>query len=110
MGEQADQPAPVVVTLPAEIDMTNAEETSGELTTVFGSGASLVIADMAGTVFCDTAGLRALLRAQAAADARGVALRFVIPPDGLVRRALELTGFVRVLPVYASAAEAIGSR
>lgn len=99
-----------MVTLPAEIDLTNSEPTSGELIAAFKPGVSLVIADMAATVFCDTSGLRALLSAHEAADGQGISLRFVVPPDGLVRRALELTGIIQVLPVYDSPEEALRGR
>jgi anti-anti-sigma factor len=101
------QPAPVVVTLPAEIDTMNAELAAAELTATFEPGVTLVIADMTATAFCDTSGLRALVRAYEDADGRGIPLRFVVRPDGLVRRSLQLTGIVQLLPVYASLDDAV---
>lgn len=99
--------APVVVVPPAEIDLTNSELASGMLTAAFMPGVTVVIADMTATVFCDTAGTRALVRAHEEAARRGITLRFAIPANGSVRRVLELTGLIRVLPVYASLDEAL---
>jgi anti-sigma B factor antagonist len=109
MGEQVVHSAPVVVTLPAEIDLTNSELASRMLTAAFMPGVTVVIANMTGTVFCDTAGTRALVRAHQEAAARGITLRFAVPANGGVRRVLELTGLIRMLPVYASLDEALHS-
>jgi anti-sigma B factor antagonist len=109
MGEQVVHSAPVVVALPAEIDLTNSDLASGKLTAAFRPGVTVVIADMTETVFCDTAGTRALVHAHKEAAAGGITLRFAVPANGSVRRVMELTGLIRVLPVYASLDEALHS-
>jgi len=96
----------VVVALPAEIDVTNSDEVLATLTRSLTPGVSVVIADMTATVFCDTSGVRALVTAHQDAAARDAELRFAIPEGESVRRVLELTGIIRVLPVYASLDEA----
>jgi anti-sigma B factor antagonist len=107
MGEQVVHSAPVVVALPAEIDVNNSGLASGKLTAAFIPGVTVVIADMTATVFCDTSGARALVRAHEQAAGREITLRFAMPPGGSVRRVLELTGLISVLPVYASVDEAV---
>jgi anti-sigma B factor antagonist len=89
-----------VVSLPAEIDVTNAGEILTLVTDVLAPGVTIVIADLTGTRFCDSAGLRHLLLAHRQAARAGVRLRLVIPPDGPVGRIAELTGISRYLAVY----------
>ncbi len=62
-------PGPVVLRLPAEIDMTNAERVGEELCSAFTRGAAVVIADLTSTVFCDCAGARQFVLARNCADA-----------------------------------------
>jgi anti-anti-sigma regulatory factor len=61
----------VVVTLPPEIDMSNASQVQARLMAALESGARLVIAEMSGTTFCDVRGARAIMRAGEAATAAG---------------------------------------
>jgi anti-sigma B factor antagonist len=69
-------------------------------------GVDVVIADMTSTTFCDSSGVHAVVFAHEAAVARGIELRLVVPPDGSVRRVLQLIGVGSVVPVYSSLAEA----
>src|SRR5712691_10309647 len=51
-----------VVTLPPEIDVTNADMVREDLLSVMNQGAVLLIADLSKTTFCDSAGVSALVR------------------------------------------------
>jgi anti-anti-sigma factor len=93
--------APVVVVLPQEIDITNADSMRGRVRSALSPGVTVVIADMMSTAFCDIAGCRNLLCAHDDAGACGAQLRLVIQPGG-VRRVLKLLGFDRLLAVYPS--------
>ena len=53
----------VVVVLPAEIDMANADGVGEQLRSAFTPGVTIVIADMTATVFCDSYGIRSLVLA-----------------------------------------------
>jgi hypothetical protein len=66
--EQAAEP--VIVRLPAEIGMDNAEDVGEQLSSAFTPGVTVVIADLASTVFCDSAGARQFVLAHQLADAR----------------------------------------
>lgn len=106
MSEAEPAPAPVVVTLPAEIDAANAERVGGQLQAAFTPGVTVVIADMTSTVFCDSAGMRHLILADDCAAAHGAQLRLAVPP-GHVLRVLTLMGLDRLLSIYPSLAAAL---
>ena len=110
MGDQVAEATPVIVVLPAEIDVTNAGEVLAALAGAFAPGVSLVIADMTSTIFCDTSGVRALVEAHDRAITDDIGFRLAIRPEGSVRRVLELTGIIRVLPVYLGMDEAVNPR
>ncbi len=107
MSDQARQVKPVVVVLPAEIDVTNSEHVLDQLVTSLAPGVDIVIADMTGTSFCDSSGVHAIISAHEAAVSRGIKMRLAVSPDGSVRRVLQLIGVGHVLPVYPSLAEAM---
>jgi anti-sigma B factor antagonist len=109
MNDQAARVVPVVVVLPTEIDVTNAEQVYGQLTAAFGPGVGTVVADMTGTVFCDSSGVHAIMRANDHAAARGVRMRLAIAPDTSVRRVLQLIGAAKVIPVHESLGEALAA-
>lgn len=99
---------PVVITLPAEIDATNADSTREQLAAAFAPGA-LVIADMSATTYCDSTGIRALLMAHKQAAAGGTDLRLLIPVPGVLR-ILQVAGAGTVLPVHQSLDGALVAR
>jgi len=95
-----------VVTLPAEVDLDNAEQVREDLLSVVAQDASLVIADMTATSFCDSAGVAALVRVarRAAANASGLRLAASAPA---VTRVLGLTGVDKLIKIYPSTAAAL---
>jgi anti-sigma B factor antagonist len=107
MSEQRAQIMPVVVVLPAEIDVTNSDEAYQQLDAALAPGVGAVIADLTSTSFCDSSGVHAILRAHDRATAREIAFRLAVSPGGSVRRVLELTGATSIMPVYATVAEAM---
>jgi anti-sigma B factor antagonist len=99
--------APAVVEMPAEIDVTNSEQVTGALNAALASGVTVVIADMTSTVFCDSSGVRTLLHAHLEAQAHNARFRLAMPPDSPVRRVLQLTGTLQVIPIYPAVPEAV---
>jgi anti-sigma B factor antagonist len=93
--------APVVIALPADVDITNADSMRERLRSAFGPGVTVVIADMTATAFCDMSGFRILLNAHDEARACDAQLRLVIH-RGAVQRVLNLIGFDRLLRVYSN--------
>lgn len=98
--------APVIVTLPAEIDLMNQDRAYDPLYAAFASGADIVIADFTATTFCDCSSMRRLLAVQARAAAGDARLRVVIAPDGSVCRVIKLMELERRLALYPSTAAA----
>jgi anti-sigma B factor antagonist len=107
MNDQAARIVPVVVVLPAEIDVTNSKEVYQQLVEALAPGVSTVIADMMSTVFCDSSGVHAIMHAYESAAARDVRMLLAVSSATSVRRVLELIGVSRLMPVYTSLAEAL---
>ena len=63
-----------MVVLPVEIDSCCAERVSRELAATLSEGVSVVVADLSGTGFCDSSGVRALIAFHQRAVANGTEL------------------------------------
>jgi anti-sigma B factor antagonist len=100
---------PVIVRLPAEIDIANAEDVGEQLRSAFTHGVTLVIADLTATVFCDSSGLRQLLVAHRRAQARHAQVRFAIPHREVIG-VLKVTELDRLLSVYPNLDAAMSAR
>jgi len=97
---------PAVVTLPAEIDMDNADRVGADLQAAFAPGVTVVVADMTATTFCDSRGVRALVLAHKRAAASGAELRLAAP-SASVLRVLGVLGLDGLLAIYPSLVEAL---
>lgn len=95
-----------VVTLPAEIDVTNADTVRDELSAVLDQGAAMLVADLGRTSFCDSAGVSALVRTFRRASSGGQRMRLVVATPA-VQRVLSITGVDRLVDVYPSAAASL---
>jgi anti-sigma B factor antagonist len=99
---------PVIVPLPAEIDIVNAGDVGEQLRAAFAPGVSVVIADLGSTVFCDSSGVRQLVLAHKRAVASNRELRVVISSAGVLR-VLAILGIDRVLEIYPDLAAALAT-
>ena len=95
-----------IVTLPVEIDLSNAELVRQGLLSVVAQGATRVIADMTATTFCDSAGIAVLVRVVRQATAHGSGLRLAASATALTR-VLGLTGVDKLIEVYPTVAAAL---
>jgi anti-anti-sigma factor len=95
MGRQA------TVTLPEQIDVSNASHVRDELLIVINRGATVLIADMTATISCDHAGADAVVRAYRRAAITGTQFRLVVTAQS-VSRVLSLNGLDHLIPVYPS--------
>ena len=95
-----------VVTLPAEIDVTNANMVREELASVLNQGAALLIADLSKTSFCDSAGVSALVRTFRRAATSESSMRLVVSTPA-VERVLSITGVDRLLETFPSVAASL---
>jgi len=95
-----------VVSLPVEIDITNADQVREDLLSLLNQGAALLIADLSKTTFCDSAGISALARGFRRAEASQSDMRLVVGTPA-VQRVLALTGIDRLLDIYPSVAASL---
>ncbi len=97
-----------VVTLPEDIDLSNAGQIREQLLTVINRGAAVLIADMTATISCDYAGAEAVIRAHRRAVISGTDLRLAVTAQ-IVRRVLSCSGLDRLVSIYPSleAAQAV---
>jgi anti-anti-sigma factor len=107
MSDNAAQVKPVVVELPAEIDVTNSEQVYQQLVAVLAPGVDTIVADMTATIFCDSSGVHAIMHAYETAGARDVRIRLAVSPGTSVRRVLQLIGVGHLIPVYPTLEEAL---
>lgn len=97
-----------VISLPEEVDVTNSGDVREELLAVVNRGAEVMIADMSKTVFCDSSGVGALVRAFRRATSSGTKMRLVVTGSA-VQRVLTLTGVDRLVECYPTVSAALGS-
>jgi anti-anti-sigma factor len=102
MSDELDAQRPVIVTMPEGIDAGNASAVGDTLEAAFTQGAMVVIADCTSTKFCDSIGFKTLLRINQKAREAKAELLFVLAPNGLLRRVLELLEMQDALAVYPS--------
>ena len=97
-----------VVTLPEDIDVSNAGQIREQLLSVINCGAAVLIADMTATVSCDYTGGEAVIRAYQRGVISGTDLRLVVTAQ-IVRRVLSYNGLDRLVSIYPSleAAQAV---
>jgi anti-anti-sigma factor len=100
------QARPVLVTLPAEIDMANADRVGEQLAAASAPGMKVVLADMTATTFCGSAGIGMLLRACRRAAARGTELRLLVTCPRVLS-VMKIAGVDAVLPIYHSLEQAL---
>jgi len=99
-----------VVTVPAEIDVTTADQLRLALLDAAARGHTTVVADMTRTRYCDSAGLGVLIRAHRRALEEGGELRLVMPAHGAVFRIFTLTSLHLFIPRFDSLQEAVLER
>ena len=98
---------PVLVTLPAEIDVANADNVREQIAAAaLKPGVTVIIADMTATTFCDSTGISALLQVRRQAARNGAELRLLRPSRNFTR-ILKLLGADRFLMVCESLEEAM---
>jgi anti-anti-sigma factor len=97
-----------VVTAPEEIDITNAAGLRAALLEAAVHGSGTLVADMAQTQFCDSAGLHVLVRAHQRARADGGQLLLVICAAAVLR-IFAVTGIDHLIPTFPTLEQALAA-
>ena len=87
-----------VARLAGELDLSNATAIEDQVTRGLGATTSVAV-DLAQLSYLDSAGLALLSRLGARIAGPGGALRLVVPPGAVVRRALWISGLTEAIPV-----------
>jgi anti-anti-sigma factor len=95
-----------VVTAPEEIDITNAAGLRAALLEAAARGSKTLVADLAQTQFCDSAGLNVLVRAHKRAQDNGSELLLVICA-ATVLRIFAVTGIDHLIPTFSTLDQAL---
>jgi anti-sigma B factor antagonist len=97
-----------VVSAPAEMDASNADELRRLLLTCAGEGYAILVVDMSETLFCDSTGLHQLVRAHKRATRAGGEVRLVIATP-TVLRLFAIVGIDGFFPIFKNLDEAVGA-
>ena len=108
-GQQTCAPT-AIVTLPAQLDATAAEQAADQIIAAFTPGVSLVIADLTAAACCDRSAIRNLLKAHRKATVRGRQVRFAIRPGGPLHQITGFAGTHPLLAVYPTLQHALTGR
>jgi anti-sigma B factor antagonist len=95
----------VVIEVRGEIDLATAPEVVSALDAA--ADARRVVIDLSEATFVDSAAINSLIRCRRHLAERGVDFHLVSPPNGIVRKALEITNVISELAVVDSRAEAL---
>ena len=95
-----------VIVLPAEIDISNADQVRQDLLRALSKGATTLIADMSATMFCDSAAMNALVEVHRKASGRSARL-LLVSDSAVVRRVLGITGIDQLLDIHPTVARSL---
>lgn len=91
-----------VISVTGEIDLSNAQEVRDAVAATVPDKAAVVVLDLSGTSFLDSAGIAMIFRLAERLGYSRQELRLVVPPDAPIRAVLRLTNLDRVIPVQDS--------
>jgi len=95
-----------VVSVPVEVDVTNANDIVNCLLSAISNGARVLIVDMTATTFCDCAGVHAIVTCWTRAAAEGISLRLAAAAPA-VTLVLGITGASRLIDTRPTVAAAL---
>jgi anti-sigma B factor antagonist len=95
----------LVIEVRGEIDLATAPEVVSALDGA--ADARRVVIDLSEATFVDSAAINSLIRCRRRLGERGVDFHLVSPPNGIVRKALEITNVIAELAVVDSRADAL---
>jgi anti-anti-sigma factor len=99
-----------VVRVTGELDLSNAKAVTDSVSHTVPEQVTLVVLDLAGTTFLDSAAIASLFRLAERLRDRRQDLRMVIPRQAPIRAVVELTRLSQVIPVDDSPPELLDTR
>lgn len=98
----------VVISVAGELDMATAPQLLDQVMDLLDRGCYRLVFDLAEVSFCDSTGLSVFVRAKNGSDDAGGLVRLAAPQRG-VRRILQVSGLVEVLPTFPTVDEAVNA-
>jgi len=92
-----------VARVTGELDLSNARELTEGMGLAVADDVTLVVLDLSGTTYLDSAAIASLFRLAQRLRDRRQDLRLVVPHDAPIRAVIELTRLTQVIPVDESA-------
>jgi anti-sigma B factor antagonist len=97
----------VVAAVAGEIDMSNAADLRSAVVAPLTNESTALIIDLTGVTYLDSAAIHLVYELREQLGGRGLELRLVLPPTALTLDALRIAGVPDVVPVFATADEAL---
>lgn len=92
----------IVARIGGEVDMTNADAVRDELVLAVPNDAALLVVDLGGCRYLDSAGIELLFDLARRLQRRRQGIRLAVPAGSPLRRVLELTDVGSIAPVHES--------
>lgn len=99
----------VIFRLRGSFDIATAPSVRAALTAASGDGKHAIVVDLTNVEFLDSTGLGALIGGHRRASENGGQVRLAVA-DGPISRLLNITGLMRVFPVYRTVGDALVDR
>ncbi|HEU4425561.1 MAG TPA: STAS domain-containing protein [Pilimelia sp.] len=97
-----------IIAVAGELDMATAPRLQACITELVDSGQKRLVFDLSELSFCDSTGLSIFVRAKNNCDDVGGVVRLAAPQRS-VRRILEVSGLIEVLPTFPTVDEAVAA-
>jgi anti-sigma B factor antagonist len=104
-----DETGTPVYRLRGSLDLATAASARAALVEAAGAGRHDIVVDLTRLEFLDSTGLGALIGAHRRAVENGGAVRLAVG-EGQIARLLNITGLIRIFPVYATLEDALNKR
>jgi anti-anti-sigma factor len=91
-----------VVRIVGDVDISNVEDIEKALEAATNQRRPRHVIDLRGTTYFDSSGIRLLFALATRLQSRRQQLHLIAPPDGMIRRVLELTDLPTLVPLASS--------
>jgi anti-anti-sigma factor len=99
-----------IAAVEGEVDASNAAEVAERLRSSVTNHSTVLVVDLTGTTYLDSAGINLLFALSAELEHRQQRLRLVVPPSAQIARMVAIAGLGAVVPTHPTRDEALDAR